>query len=484
MSTDMYGRQSRGRNSAPRFGGPEANISFGGQARPDDYRRRWRSRSPWSPGDVRLSGSRSRSRSRGRGGRSRSRSRGRGRRSRSRSPAARHGHRRRSRSRSRRRSRSRDRRRSRSPAVRVPHGREPPSLREQTSLWAAQDAADRLNKPPASPEEVELMRNKPPQPKAGEELTDEQVQFHFELLRIRRDTPKTSAHRLAYYRKPLKSSSELPPDTPLPVGHSVWTALIQPRQFNRSERTSTADILRQATVNETMVIGSASFTTSTSASSKLPAQPTTGIEFFKFSSSLADFNLASGRFSRAEGDAHAKHISHVMGLFEKYPASDVMLYDDDFRVLRHRLQDSNWSTPEESLLQLHIRDPVSERAAAYTAPPGSRLGGGTDGPPQPRKRLEKPPPKPQPNKQWSRPGYKHRLIDNVEVCKNWSWGGCSADGQPCQHTAMGSSTVTPLAHNCSFCKGDHRLKDCDAYKTAHPEDHAVGKGQSGRRGSG
>ena len=273
--------------------------------------------------------------------------------------------------------------------MRVPHGREPPSLREQKSLWAAQDAADDLNKPPPSREEVELLKNKPPQPKAGEELSDEQVQFHFELLRIRRDAPKTSAHRVAYYRKPLKSASQLSPDTPLPVGHSVWTALMQPRQFNRSERTSTADILRQATANETMVIGSASFTTSTSASSKLPAQPTNGLEFFKFSGSLSEFNLATGRFSRAEADSHAKHISHVMGLFEKYPASDVMLYDDDFRVLRHRLQDSSWNTPEESLLQLHIRDPVAERAAAYATPPGN--GPGNTAPPRPGKQ-----PKPQP----------------------------------------------------------------------------------------
>ena len=310
------------------------------------------------------------------------------------------------------------------------------------------------------------MRNKPPQPKAGEELSDDQVQFHFELLRIRRDAPKTSAHRVAYYRKPLKSSSELSPDTPLHVGHSVWTALMQPRQFNRSERTSTADILRQATVNETMVIGSASFTTSTSASSKLPAQPTNGLEFFKFSGSLSEFNLATGRFSRAEADSHAKHVSHVMGLFEKYPASDVMLYDDDFRVLRHRLQDGSWNTPEESLLQLHIRDPVAERAASYTTPPGN--GPGSTAPPRPGKQLRpQPAPQQQPNKVWSRPGYKHKYIDKVQVCRNWSWGGCSTDGQPCNFSK---------AHKCSFCKGDHRLKDCETYIAAHPEDLAIGKG--------
>ena len=44
------------------LGGARANTSFGGQARPDEYRAR-RARSPWSPGDVQPAGSRTSPRS-------------------------------------------------------------------------------------------------------------------------------------------------------------------------------------------------------------------------------------------------------------------------------------------------------------------------------------------------------------------------------------------------------------------------------------
>jgi hypothetical protein len=253
---DVYGRETRVPPPPPdynEFGGTAAEASFAGQAREEDYRagrspgRDDRSRAGTWNGSRSRSSSRSRSRSRSRSkdrrsrspsarlpfdGRARRASHERHRRSRSRSP------RRRSRSRRRRsRSRSRSRRKSRSPAVRVPHGREPPPVKEQTALWAAQDAADAVYKPVPSAEEEQLLLTRPPAAKAGDELTDDQVQFHFELMRIRREQPKSTAHRLPYYRKPLKASSELSPWVPLPMGHSVWTALVQPRQFNRLDRT-------------------------------------------------------------------------------------------------------------------------------------------------------------------------------------------------------------------------------------------------------
>ena len=355
--------------------------------------------------------------------------------------------------------------------MRVPHGREPPPAKEQVALWAAQDAADAVYKPVPSAEEEQLLLTRPPAAKAGDELTDDQVQFHFELMRIRREQPKSTAHRLPYYRKLLKASSELSPWVPLPMGHSVWTALVQPRQFNRLDRTSTADILRQSTFSETLMIGSASFTSSSASTTKVPPQPTTGLEYFKFAGLLAEFLVASGRLSRGfEADAHAKHVGHVMTLFEAYPAADVMLYDDDFRVVRHRLQDGRWHVPSETLLQRHIRDPVAERMAAY------KTGGHTSSRPKP---PEGPPPKQQPNKVWERPGYKHRYMDGSEVCRAWSWGRCD---DPCSHKNPKTAAAEPLVHKCSFCEDVHRLQDCLKYKATHPADHALGQGQRGHGG--
>ena len=479
------------------FGGAETEASFAGQARAEDYRRsrsqgrgrsRSRSRSRSSSRDSRSRSRRSSSRDRRspsgspqfRGSNTRranARRSDRERReharirSRSRSPRGRSRSRRR---RSRSRSRSRSRRKSRSPVVRVPHGREPPSAKEQVALWAAQEAADALYKPVPSTEEEQLLLRRPPAAKAGDELTDEQVHFHFELMRIRRDQPQATARRLPYYRKLLKASSELSPWVPLPMGHSVWTALVQPRQFNRSDRTSTADILRQATVSETLVIGSASFTSSSANTSKVPPQPTTGLEYFKFAGLLAEFLVATGRLTQGfEADAHAKHVAHVMTLFEAYPAADVMLYDDDFRVVRHRLQDGRWHVPSEALLQRHIRDPVAERMAAYKTRDGGRDAGGRP------KAPPGPPPKNEPNKVWERPGYKHRYMDGSEVCRAWSWGRCE---EPCSHKNPKTAAAEPLVHKCSFCEDVHRLQDCLKYQATHPADHAIGQGGRGHGG--
>ena len=48
----------------------------------------------------------------------------------------------------------------------------------------------------------------------------------------------------------------------------------------------------------------------------------------------------------------------------RFRRADVMLYDDDFRLRRHLLQDGLWAKPDNELLQKRVREPHLRRAAA------------------------------------------------------------------------------------------------------------------------
>ena len=110
------------------------------------------------------------------------------------------------------------------------------------------------------------------------------------------------------------------------------------RYFNLDDSLSLADIEREATVGQHFQIGCALLLSNTSASGKPPPQPHDATAYYEMARRLAEFMLASQRWSSDEAHAASDHVTFVMRLFEKFPATDVMLYDEDFRTERHRLQ--------------------------------------------------------------------------------------------------------------------------------------------------
>ena len=356
--------------------------------------------------------------------------------------------------------------RNRREGVVIPAGREPPARAEQLAIRKALEAQQEA-RGDSEAVKAHLERRPNPYPKAGEELTDEVICWQLGLHKLRagedESTPPTAWYgRLGH----LKPSSELKPGTRLPVGHSDWRNPLQPRQFPEDSTVSDMDYFRRIQQKETMLLEGITLTTARDAG-KLPAQITNSIQYYKQSGSLGVMMFDSGRFDRAEHDAHLLYIADIMKLMEDYDCADVMLYDDDFRLRRHLLQDGLWAKPDEELLQKRVREPHLRRAAAKPAVK----------PPKPPKRPGAKPPKPGAGgnltwNAWDRPAYKHKEIDGKNVCRNWLWGGCS---DACSHTKYNSREPAPLTHKCSYCQGDHRLTECDLFKAEQPADFAKGK---------
>jgi hypothetical protein len=276
------------------------------------------------------------------------------------------------------------------------------------------------------------------------------------------------APRPAWFGKTVHAMSSIDPSVELPRHHKDWRELLQPRQFAKVEGVSAADTFRASSTINHITFGGQLIATTTK--DKMPPQPTSSTEYFAMCSRLAKFLVATGRFNDIEARSHHDHVGHVMGLFDKFPIADVMIYDDEFRLTRHRLCDGKWSTPDSALLTLRIHTPVTERAAAAAAKPPA--GGGGGGKP-PKTAPTKPPTKPAKKDPWARPCYVNKESGGVALCQRWLWGGCA---DPCNHTSY-RGAAAPLAHQCSFCTSgptDHRLTECAAYKAAHPADFAKG----------
>ena len=78
--------------------------------------------------------------------------------------------------------------------------------------------------------------------------------------------------------------------------------------------------------------------------------------------------VGTHRWSAAEAALVDVHVAHVMALFADHPAAEVMMYDDDFRLARHRFQDRAWTTAAAA----HLRFLRGRLVAAVVA---SAMGG-------------------------------------------------------------------------------------------------------------
>lgn len=72
---------------------------------------------------------------------------------------------------------------------------------------------------------------------------------------------------------------------------------------------------------------------------------------------------------------------------------------------------------------------------------------------------------------FARPCYKKLTVDGRGCCAKWNWGvGCLT----CAPSKEGEGCEKKLRHICSFCNGEHQVKDCTDYKRVHADDHALG----------
>ena len=242
---------------------------------------------------------------------------------------------------------------------------QPPATAVQQALWAA---AAKAQPGAVSPAEAAHRQREPPKPTADVALhraaTTQWLTWHYELLQIRAANPAPPA--FPFLNREILHASVLPVGTPLPRGLRSWTATLLVRYFNLDDSLSLADIEREATVGQHFQIGCALLLSNTSAGGRPPPQPHDATAYYEMARRLAEFMLASQRWSSDEAHAASDHVTFVMRLFEKFPATDVMLYDEDFRTERHRLQDGKWTVPNEPLLRRRVYGRVTERSEAAT----------------------------------------------------------------------------------------------------------------------
>ena len=333
-------------------------------------------------------------------------------------------------------------------------------------MWAAHDAEVKAAGAFVSEEEKELLKTRPSPLKVGQDMTDEHMQFQLKLMAIRAKDLKRARPKPPFYGTIIKKLHQLSSSVIWPKAHPDWRQLLQPRQFPHGTSGSAADAYQTRSQSNHFELDGGAMTLK---KEPMPAQLTSSTQYFEAATNLDDFCRASGRFTHEASRKHAKHVAYIMKAWSKYPAADVMLYDDDFRLLRHTLCDHAWDFPDEELVTKRLRNPASERLSkAAEANPDKPQ----PKPKQPKQPKPKPDPKPSPKSSidWTRPCYKHRKIDGADVCVHWLWGGCAAS---CTHKSY-HGKPQPLTHKCAYCQDNHRFDDCTALKNDHPDDFAKG----------
>lgn len=329
----------------------------------------------------------------------------------------------------------------------VKTAKEPPDEATQKALWAAaKDTA-----PTMSPEEKEHRAS------FSTDMTpEERTLFQHKLMQIMLDHPRAPA--MKYLGRFISPSTSLAADVPLPQVHNSWQAYISVRQFRQNDGLSLADVERHYGRQSALQIGGAEkFTAvfnSAASSAKLPDLPANAGEYGPMAERHLQFMLATGRWTHAEEAMVRKHIAYVVDLFNNYPASDVTMYDENVRFLNDKYQTANWGRNATQLAHC-IYAPAARRALLAR----SKVSAAS---------ADRDPYKPyQPPEYVRRPWDKHQSHNKNTICRKWNWEIGECTDENCVHPSK-------LEHVCSFCTGPHRVKDCDSYKQAHPDDHAKG----------
>lgn len=328
----------------------------------------------------------------------------------------------------------------------------------------------KLAAPIVTGEEKELRRTAPPPPRAGELLSVEQIDFQLKLIKIREAQPKQP--KPPHHGTIVLPSSSLLPSVAHPRAHGCWRDPLAPRQWMKETGTSGLDQFRASQLKPELSLGGLAVGGS-KVSEKMPPQPTSASDYFECTTAMKPFMTGTHRWSATEAAQVDIHVAHVMSLFSDHPAAEVMMYDDDFRLARHRLQDHTWAVKDDQLLQKHVRDPVTKRAAAAAVaaaaaavakpprrPPADPKGGDdADGGGRHR------------NKALYNDAFKvHTSVGGKDICRNFNW---AVGTGPCAHGDGGASCK--YSHNCYFCAEEHPVHSCEAYKTAHPSLFTKGK---------
>lgn len=281
--------------------------------------------------------------------------------------------------------------------------------------------------------------------------------WRMQVLAARAANPSPPAY--IYSGKIIRPTRELPTDTLKPIGLRNWLGCVLPEMFNVDENKTLIQLQEESDYGfDGLPTDTGDLVQRQLRAHKRPPAPTTALRYQICSQHLSRFMLETNRWDMGEAALHDSYVNFCMRRMEQHPIEDVLLYDSDFRMKRHVLQDKRWLVTDENLLRKRMTDPALARTQAAQAGLGSS-------PPTSATQATT-------TKDFlARPCYAKLSHHGKQVCAKWNWGvGCVTCGPSTDVSECDGQRV----HVCSFCNGMHKVMDCDEYKVAHPADHARG----------
>ena len=280
--------------------------------------------------------------------------------------------------------------------------------------------------------------------------------WRMQVLAARAANPAGPAY--IYARKSIRPTRELPPGTLKPIGLRNWLGCVLVEMFNVDESKTLVQLEEESDYG-VGYSGSggdalAALETRQTRAHKRPPPPTSPLRYHICSQHLSKFMLETNRWDSSEAALHDAFVNFCLRKMEQYPLSDVLVYDSDFRMKRHVLQDRGWLVPDEDLLRKRLTDPLHARSQASSLATSATSSSGATGGFSSREFMD-------------RPCFGKLSFKGGQVCARWNWNvGCLS----CQPSEDVSGCESNRYHVCSFCNGPHRLTSCDAFQAAHPED--------------
>jgi len=385
-----------------------------------------------------------------------------------------------------------------------PDNSEPPDFDEQRRTWREADSVIEKNRTGSKP--------MPPAPSAGQVPSPEYLQWLSDATK----PAELNVHSICpYYGKLIKADSQLSPEIPRPLGLVNWYDPIDPQHFNLRDSMTAMEqyALKQGTPTLSIATAGITFTT------KKPPVIGDIDTLLSCSLKLGTYMLASNRWNQAEALKHGEYVERLRAMSQTFSFQELLKFDSHMRVSRHLAGDGAWDTTDEKANLKFLQVPMAERitAAMHQArsnitrrrngggsgsssqPPQNRQqfsgkGGGnsnnnknkgkqSDGGKKKKKRLtandgpffispsateggtdgaRKSVRSRNGNMTLARPAQRFTNFAGKPICTNWNWRKCN-------------DPSCTRAHICSFCKGEHKVAECAAFKTAHPADFEAGR---------
>ena len=319
----------------------------------------------------------------------------------------------------------------------------------------------------------------PRMPQPGETPSAEWAKW---LSEAAKPSSRNIYHLVPYYGKSVIPDAELAPEIDRPLGRTKWNDPLDPRHFNVPSSMTELEkwSMKQGTPTLGLAMGGITFTT------KLPPAITNITMLLACALKLGTYAHASNRWDQAETLKHSTYIERLRDMASTFSFSELLMYDAHMRIARHQSGDGAWDSTDEKANIKYLQVPMAERLSAVlhqTRKAGRAAGAAAPKSftsralaPQQSKGKQKQnkrgqqirsdgPRKthrPGGNMSLVRPSAKFSVHGGKPICKDWNWGRCT------------DSNCT-RAHVCSFCKGNHPVKDCPEFKNKHPADSAAGR---------